>query len=44
MSIDQMKSDVLDQQVDRLNDFALKCRSEWRTVYVRANWGRAWVY
>src|ERR1700758_265971 len=28
MSIDQLKSVVLDQQVDPLNDFALKCRSE----------------
>jgi hypothetical protein len=41
MSIDQMKSAVLEQHVDPLNDFALKCRSELRTVYARANWGRA---
>jgi hypothetical protein len=40
MSIDQMKSVVLDQQVDPLSDFALKCRSELRTVYARANWRR----
>jgi hypothetical protein len=44
MSIDQLKSVVLDQQVDPLNDFALKCRSELRTVYARASWERAWVY
>lgn len=44
MSIDQMKSIVLDQQVDPLNDFALKCRSELRSVYAHANWGRARVY
>jgi hypothetical protein len=43
MSIDQMKSAVLEQHVDPLNDFALKCRSELRTVYARANWGRARV-
>jgi hypothetical protein len=43
MSIDQMKSAVLEQNVDPLNDFALKCRSELRTVYARANWGRARV-
>ena len=40
MSIDQMKSVVLDQQVDPLSDFALKCRSELRTVYARVNWRR----
>jgi hypothetical protein len=40
MSIDQMKSVVLDQQVDPLSDFALKCRSELPTVYARANWRR----
>ena len=28
MSIDQMKSVILDQQVAALNDFAFKCRSE----------------
>jgi hypothetical protein len=40
MSIDQIKSVVLDQHVDPLNDFALKCRSELRAVYAGANWGR----
>jgi hypothetical protein len=44
MSIDQMRSIVLQQHVDPLNDFALKCRSELRTVYGRANWGRGRVY
>jgi hypothetical protein len=42
MSIDQIKSVALEQHVDPLNDFALKCRSELRTVYARARagWGR----
>jgi hypothetical protein len=44
MSIDQMRSIVLQQHVDPLNDFALKCRSELRTVYGRASWGRGRVY
>jgi hypothetical protein len=44
MSIDQIKSVVLEQHVDPLNDFALKCRSELGSVYARANWGRARVY
>jgi hypothetical protein len=43
MSIDQMTSAVLQQHVDPLNDFALKCRSELRNVYASANWGRARV-
>ena len=43
MSIDQMTSAVLEQHVDPLNDFALKCRSELRAVYARANWGRTRV-
>jgi hypothetical protein len=38
MSLDQMKSVALEQHADPLNDFALKCRSELRTVYARANW------
>jgi hypothetical protein len=42
MSIDQIKSIALEQHVDPLNDFALKCRSELREVYARARagWGR----
>jgi hypothetical protein len=40
MNIDQMKSIVLEQHVDPLNDFTLKCRSELRTVYARASWRR----
>jgi hypothetical protein len=42
MSIDQIKSVALEQHVDPLNDFALKCRSELRGVYARARagWGR----
>jgi hypothetical protein len=38
MSLDQIKSVALEQHADPLNDFALKCRSELRTVYARANW------
>jgi len=38
MSLDQIKSVALEQHVDPLNDFALKCRSELRAVYARANW------
>ena len=38
MSLDQIKSVALKQHADPLNDFALKCRSELRTVYARANW------
>jgi hypothetical protein len=44
MSIDQIRSVVLDQHVDPLNDFALKCRSELRAVYAGAKWGRPRVY
>ena len=38
MSLDQIKSVALEQHADPLNDFALKCRSELRVVYARANW------
>lgn len=38
MSLDQIKAVALEQHVDPLNDFALKCRSELRRVYARANW------
>jgi hypothetical protein len=38
MSLDQMKSVALEQHADPLNDFALKCRSELRAIYARANW------
>jgi hypothetical protein len=38
MSLDQIKLVALEQHVDPLNDFALKCRSELRAVYARANW------
>jgi hypothetical protein len=36
MSIDQLKTVALEEHVDPLNDFALKCRSELREVYARA--------
>jgi len=36
MSIDQIKSVALEQHVDPLNDFALKCRSELRKMYAHA--------
>lgn len=36
MSVDQIKAVALEQHVDPLNDFALKCRSELRKVY--AHW------
>jgi hypothetical protein len=39
MSIDQIKSVALEQHVDPLSDFALKCRLELRTVYARARAG-----
>jgi hypothetical protein len=39
MSLDQIKAVALEQHVDTLNDFALKCRSELRSVYARVNWG-----
>src|SRR5580698_10519959 len=38
MSLDQIKAVALEQHADPLNDFALKCRAELRTVYARANW------
>ena len=38
MTIEELKSAALEQHVDPLNDFALKCRSELREVYARANW------
>jgi hypothetical protein len=38
MSLDQIKSVALEQHADPLNDFALKCRAELRSVYARANW------
>jgi hypothetical protein len=38
MTIDQIKSVALEEHVDPLNDFALKCRSELREVYERASW------
>lgn len=40
MTIAQIKSVALEQHVDPLNDFALKCRSELREVYQRASWRR----
>ena len=39
MSLDEIKAVALEQHVDRLNDFALKCRLEFRKVYARVNWG-----
>ena len=38
MTLEQIKSVALEQHVDPLNDFALKCRSELREVYSRASW------
>src|ERR1700739_1988880 len=38
MSIDQIKSEALEQHADPLNDFALKCRAELREVYARGSW------
>jgi hypothetical protein len=38
MSLEQIKSVALEQHVDPLNDFALKCRAELRTVYARGSW------
>lgn len=40
MTLDQIKSVALEQHVDPLSDFALKCRSELREVYARASWRR----
>jgi len=40
MSLEEMKSMALQQHADPLNDFALKCRIELRTVYSRASWRR----
>ena len=38
MSIDQIKTAALEQHVDPLNEFALKCRAELHTVYASATW------
>lgn len=38
MSIDQIKAAALEQHVDPLNEFALKCRAELHRVYARATW------
>lgn len=38
MTIDQIKLVALEQHVDPLSDFALKCRAELREVYARASW------
>ena len=44
MSLDEIKTVALEQHVDPLNDFALKCRLECRLelrkVYARVSWGR----
>lgn len=40
MTIDQIKMVALEQHVDPLNDFALKCRLELREVYARSGWRR----
>ena len=40
MSIDQIKTAALEQDVDPLNEFALKCRAEIHKVYARATWGK----
>jgi hypothetical protein len=41
VSIDQIKSVALEQHLNPLDDFALKCRSELRTFYAGAGagWG-----
>ena len=38
LSIDQIKTAALEQHVDPLNEFALKCRAELRKVYASATW------
>lgn len=38
MTIEQIKSVALEQHVDPLSNFALKCRSELREVYARGSW------
>jgi hypothetical protein len=40
MSIDEIKTAALEQHVDPLNEFALKCRAELRKVYSSASWGK----
>jgi hypothetical protein len=35
MSLDEIKAVALEQHVDPLNDFALKCRLELRKIYAR---------
>ena len=40
MSIEQIKTAALEQHVDPLNEFALKCRDELHKVYSRATWGK----
>ena len=40
MSIEQIKTAALEQHVDPLNEFALKCRAELHKVYSRATWGK----
>jgi hypothetical protein len=38
MTLEQIKSEVLEQHADPLNDFALKCRVELREVYTQGGW------
>jgi hypothetical protein len=38
MSLDEMKSIALEEHIDPLSDFALKCRAELREVYERGTW------
>jgi hypothetical protein len=40
LSIEQIKAAALEQHVDPLNEFALKCRAELQNVYSRATWGK----
>ena len=40
MSIDQIKAAALEQHVDPLSEFALKCRAELHNVYSRGAWGK----
>jgi hypothetical protein len=40
MSIDEITTAALEQHVDPLNEFALKCRAELHKVYSRGTWGK----
>src|SRR4029077_20161916 len=38
MSIDQITSFAIEQHLDPLNDFALKCRADLRNLYAQSRW------